>query len=58
MAQPDIDIAYTDSANWDEAAMRERFEWLRENDPVHWSERAQLWVVTSHEDVEHVSKHQ
>ena len=58
MPQPDVAIAYTDSANWDEAAMRERFAWLRENEPVYWSESDGIWVLTKHEDVEYVSKHQ
>jgi len=30
--------------------------WLRENDPVHWSERSHLWVITKFEDVSYVSK--
>ena len=55
---PDVDISYVDSPNWVEADMRERFRWLRENDPVYWSEKDQLWVVTRHDDVEYVSKHQ
>jgi len=54
----DIDVAYTDSANWDEADMRARFAWLRDNDPVYWSEKDQLWVITKHADVEYISKHQ
>ncbi len=54
----DIDIAYTDSANWNEADMRARFDWLRDHDPVYWSEKDQLWVITKHADVEYVSKHQ
>jgi len=55
---PDVDISYTDSSNWVEADMLERFRWLRDNDPVYWSEKDQLWVITRHDDVEHVSKHQ
>jgi cytochrome P450 family 142 subfamily A polypeptide 1 len=54
----DLDIAYVDSANWNESEMRERFRRLREEDPVYWSERDQLWIVTKHHDVEYVSKHQ
>lgn len=54
----EIDVAYTDSANWDEAEMRKRFEWLRDNDPVYWSEQDQIWVITKHADVEYVSKNQ
>ena len=54
----DVDISYVDSANWNESEMRERFRWLREHDPVYWSEKDRLWVVTKHHDVEYVSKHQ
>jgi cytochrome P450 family 142 subfamily A polypeptide 1 len=32
--------------------------WLREHDPVHWSERDQCWVVSKFDDVAYVSKHQ
>jgi cytochrome P450 family 142 subfamily A polypeptide 1 len=53
----DIDIEYLVSDNWD-ADMPERFRWLRDNDPIHWSEKDQVWVVTRYEDVEYVSKHQ
>jgi cytochrome P450 len=27
------------------------FSWLRENDPVHWSERHHSWIVTKYDDV-------
>jgi cytochrome P450 family 142 subfamily A polypeptide 1 len=54
----DIDIAYLDSANWNERDMLARMKWLRENDPVHWSERDQCWLVTKFADVEYCSKHQ
>jgi cytochrome P450 len=33
------------------------FEQLRVNDPVHWDERNQLWVITKHEDVTYVERH-
>ena len=54
----DVDISYLDSSNWDEEAMLERFAWLRANDPVRWSEEDQLWLVSSYEHVEYISKHQ
>jgi cytochrome P450 family 142 subfamily A polypeptide 1 len=38
--------------------MPERMRWLREHDPVHWSEADGLWIVTRFADVAHVSKHQ
>jgi AcrR family transcriptional regulator len=51
----DINVDFLDAEAWDES-MRDRMRWLRENDPVHWSERSGLWVVTKFEDVNHVSK--
>jgi cytochrome P450 family 142 subfamily A polypeptide 1 len=36
----------------------EGYRWLRKNDPVHWDEANGMWVVSKHEDVSHVSRHQ
>jgi cholest-4-en-3-one 26-monooxygenase len=36
----------------------EGYRWLRTNDPVHWDDANELWVVSKHEDVSHVSRHQ
>jgi cytochrome P450 family 142 subfamily A polypeptide 1 len=54
----DVDVSYVDSANWNESEMRERFRWLREHDPVYWSGKDRLWIITKYDDVEYVSKHQ
>lgn len=51
----DVNVDFLDAQVWDEA-MRDRMRWLRENDPVHWSERSRLWVITKFEDVSYVSK--
>ncbi len=32
------------------------YRWLRENDPVHWSEEGQVWVLSCHAEVNHVSR--
>jgi cytochrome P450 family 142 subfamily A polypeptide 1 len=50
---PNVD--YLAARTWDHT-MPERMKWLRENDPVHWSEVNQLWVISKFEDVSHVSK--
>ncbi len=52
-----VDVSYLDSESWN-AEMPERTRWLRENEPVYWSEKDQLWVLTRFEDVAYVSKHQ
>jgi cytochrome P450 family 142 subfamily A polypeptide 1 len=51
----DLNVDYLEADAWDET-MRDRMRWLRENDPVHWSERSRLWVVSKFEDVNYVSK--
>ena len=53
----DVDVAYLDPRSWDDA-MHARTRWLRENDPVRWSERDQLWLISRYDDVAFVSKHQ
>jgi len=51
------DVDYLDSANWD-ASMPARLRWLREHDPVYWSEASGCWILTKHRDVSEVSKDQ
>ena len=54
----DINVSFIAAESWDASAMRERMRWLRENDPVHWSEKDDLWLISKFEDVSYVSKHQ
>jgi len=53
----DVDVAFLDAQSWDDS-MGERMRWLRENDPVYWSARDNLWIVSRYEDVAFVSKDQ
>jgi cytochrome P450 family 142 subfamily A polypeptide 1 len=53
----DVNVEYLASENWDDS-MHARMKWLREHDPVYWSEKDDLWVITKFEDVSYVSKHQ
>jgi len=53
---PNADYASSAFWTWD-APMWGHLRWLRENDPVHWSEVDRLWVVTRFDDVAYVSKH-
>ena len=34
------------------------YRWLRNHSPIHWDETNELWVLSRHEDVSHVSRHQ
>ena len=52
-----VDVDYMDSANWDEE-MPARMAWLRENAPVYWAEKSNLWVISKYDDVLEVSKDQ
>jgi cytochrome P450 family 142 subfamily A polypeptide 1 len=53
----DVRVPYLQPESWD-SMMPERLRWLRENEPVYWSEVDNLWVLTKYADVEYVSKHQ
>jgi cytochrome P450 family 142 subfamily A polypeptide 1 len=34
----------------------ETYRWLRDNDPCHWDDKNQIWVVARHEDVAYISR--
>lgn len=51
----DMNVDFLSSDTWD-GTMHARMRWLRENDPVHWSEKNQLWVISKFADVSYVSK--
>jgi cytochrome P450 len=52
---PPRPIDVTDSKLYDDPW--DSYRWLRDHDPVHWDELNELWVVSRHEDVSHVSRH-
>jgi cytochrome P450 family 142 subfamily A polypeptide 1 len=51
------DVDFLAGKSWDDS-MPERLAWLRENEPVFWSEATGLWVLSSFEHVAYASKHQ
>jgi cytochrome P450 family 142 subfamily A polypeptide 1 len=53
----DADVAFLDPKTWDRN-VHARMRWLRENDPVHWSEQDRCWIVSRFAEVAFVSKHQ
>ena len=55
MDREHVDIDFGVSGNWT-PEMTERVDWLRENEPVYWSEKTGHWIVTSYEGVSYVSK--
>jgi cytochrome P450 family 142 subfamily A polypeptide 1 len=56
--QVSVDCNFIDPASWDEKELLERMKWLRQNDPVYWSETTQLWIISKLDDATQVSKNQ
>jgi cytochrome P450 family 142 subfamily A polypeptide 1 len=54
----EIDCDFVRSDSWSEPEMGERMRWMRENDPVFWSERTGLWMISRYRDLEEISKNQ
>ena len=54
----DVNLNFVESKNWDPDKMPEVLRWLRHNDPIHWSDKSNLWVLTRFEDCSYVSKNQ
>ena len=55
MSITDFDYGKSDFWTWDEP-MYDQLRWLRENDPIHWSEKSKLFVLSRFEDVMYASK--
>jgi cytochrome P450 family 142 subfamily A polypeptide 1 len=51
----DLNVDFATPEAWG-PDMPERMRWLRENQPVYWSEKSQFWVLSKYDDVVHVSK--
>lgn len=53
---PPFDIDILDPRLYDDPW--DAYRWLRHNAPIWWDERNQLYVISRHEDVSHISRHQ
>ena len=53
---PPFDIDILDPRLYDDPW--EAYRWLRHNAPIWWDERNRLYVISRHEDVSHISRHQ
>jgi cytochrome P450 family 142 subfamily A polypeptide 1 len=53
---PPFDIDVLDPRFYDDPW--DAYRWLRRNAPLWWDARNELWVVSRHEDVSHISRHQ
>ena len=36
----------------------EAYRWLRQHSPIHWDAKNELWVISRHADVSHISRNQ
>lgn len=54
----DVNVGFLAADSWEPEAMQARTRWLRQNDPVRWSEKDGLWLISKYEDVEFCSKNQ
>lgn len=55
MQPADVNYGKSDFWTWD-AKMYDHLKWLRENDPVHWSEKTGAYILSKFEDVTFASK--
>ena len=53
---PPFDIDVLDPRFYDDPW--DAYRWLRRHAPLWWDTRNELWVVSRHEDVSHISRHQ
>jgi cytochrome P450 family 142 subfamily A polypeptide 1 len=51
----EIDVDFSQSTSWNHE-MADRMRWLRENEPIFWSEKTQSFIISRFEDVVFVSK--
>jgi len=50
-----VDADYLSGSAWDEH-FHDRARWLRENRPICWSEKSQLYLVSKYDDIVEISK--
>ena len=51
----EIDVDFSHSSSWN-SEMAERMRWLRENEPVFWSEKTGAFILSCFDEVSSVSK--
>jgi cytochrome P450 family 142 subfamily A polypeptide 1 len=53
---PDFELDALDPTLFVRGVAHDVFDYLRVNDPVHWDERNNLWVISKYEDVSYVER--
>lgn len=51
----EIDVDFAQSSSWNHE-MVDRMRWIRENEPIFWSENTQAFIISRFKDVSHISK--
>ncbi|MBW2400894.1 MAG: cytochrome P450 [Deltaproteobacteria bacterium] len=54
----DVDCNFVRSDSWAGPEIAERMKWMRENEPVFWSNESGLWIIAGYRDLERISKNQ
>jgi cytochrome P450 family 142 subfamily A polypeptide 1 len=57
MTAPPFEVDAIDPTLYVRGVAHDVFRWLRENDPVHWDKRNNLWVISKYDDVGYVERH-
>jgi cytochrome P450 family 142 subfamily A polypeptide 1 len=57
MSAPPFEVDALDPTLYVRGVAHDVFRWLRENDPVHWDERNNLWVISTYDGVGYVERH-
>jgi cytochrome P450 family 142 subfamily A polypeptide 1 len=51
----EIDVDFAQSSSWNHE-MKDRMKWLRENEPIFWSEQTNAFIISCYQDVVSISK--
>jgi len=51
-----MNVDILDNDFWVSEQMWDTLRWLRENDPIHWDAKNEIWVATKYDDVATISK--
>jgi cytochrome P450 family 142 subfamily A polypeptide 1 len=56
-AVPPFDVDALDPTLYVRGVAHDVFRWIRENDPVHWDDKNELWVISKYDDLSYVERH-
>jgi len=53
---PPFDVDALDPTLYVRGVAHDVFRWIRANDPVHWDEKNNLWVISKYDDISYVER--